>query len=48
MDIININNIVLELNLILLIDEKKGRNIAKNMGLEIIGLLGILILIRKG
>lgn len=33
-----------ELNLILLIDEKKGRNIAKNMGLEIIGLLGILIL----
>ena len=33
-----------ELNLILLIDEKKGRAIAKNMGLEIIGLLGVLIL----
>ena len=33
-----------ELNLILLIDEKKGRNIAKDMGLDIIGLLGILIL----
>lgn len=33
-----------ELNLILLIDEKKGRGIAKNMGLDIIGLLGILIL----
>ena len=33
-----------ELNLILLIDEKKGRTVAKNMGLEIIGLLGILIL----
>ncbi len=33
-----------ELNLILLIDEKKGRKIAKNMGLNIIGLLGILIL----
>ncbi len=33
-----------ELNLILLIDEKKGRKIAKGMGLEIIGLLGILIL----
>ena len=33
-----------ELNMILLIDEKKGRKIAKNMGLEIIGLLGILIL----
>ena len=33
-----------ELELILLIDEKKGRSIAKKMGLEIIGLLGILIL----
>ena len=33
-----------ELNLMLLIDEKKGREIAKSMGLEIIGLLGILIL----
>jgi len=33
-----------ELNLILLINEKKGRTVAKNMGPEIIGLLGILIL----
>lgn len=33
-----------ELNLILLIDEKKGRNVAKDMGLDIIGLLGILII----
>ena len=33
-----------ELKLILLIDEKKGRSIAKDMGLNIIGLLGILIL----
>ena len=33
-----------ELNMILLIDEKKGRKIAKSMSLEVIGLLGILIL----
>jgi hypothetical protein len=33
-----------EFNMILLIDEKKGRKIAQNMGLEIIGLLGVLIL----
>jgi len=33
-----------ELKIILLIDEKKGRAVAKNMGLEIIGLLGVLIL----
>jgi len=33
-----------ELELILLIDEKKGRGIAKNMGLSIIGLIGVLIL----
>ena len=33
-----------ELELILLIDEKKGRMIAKDMGLDIIGLLGVLIL----
>lgn len=33
-----------ELGLILLIEEKKGRGIAKNMGLDIIGLLGVLIL----
>jgi predicted nucleic acid-binding protein len=30
--------------LILLIDEKKGRKIAKNMGIQIIGFLGILLL----
>ena len=33
-----------ELDKILLIDEKKGRAIAKNMGLSIIGLIGVLIL----
>ena len=33
-----------ELQMILLIDEKKGRIIAKNMGLEIIGLLGLILL----
>lgn len=33
-----------EKQLLLLIDEKKGRKIAKNMGLKIIGLLGILLL----
>ncbi len=38
-----------ELNLILLIDEKKGRGVAKNMRINIIGLLGVLILnVRKG
>ena len=38
-----------ELNMILLIDEKKGRKIAQNMGLEIIGLFGVLILnVKKG
>ncbi len=37
-----------ELHMILLIDEKKGRKIAKSMGLDIIGLLGVLILnVRK-
>ncbi len=33
-----------ELQMILLIDEKKGRLIAKNMGLKIIGLLGLILL----
>ncbi len=33
-----------ERQLILLIDEKKGRKIAKNMGVKIIGFLGILLL----
>jgi len=33
-----------EKKLILLIDEKKGRNIAKNMGIRIIGFLGVLLL----
>ena len=32
-----------ELQCILLIDEKKGRAVAKTMGLDIIGLLGVLI-----
>ena len=36
-----------ELQCILLIDEKKGRTIAKTMGLDIIGLLGVLILNAK-
>ena len=37
-----------ELHMILLIDEKKGRKIAKSMNLDIIGLLGVLILnVRK-
>ncbi len=33
-----------ERHLILLIDEKKGRKTAKNMGIKIIGFLGILLL----
>ncbi len=33
-----------ELQMILFIDEKKGRIVAKSMGLEIIGLLGLLLL----
>ena len=33
-----------ELNLPLIIDEKKGRKIAKNLNIKIIGLLGILYL----
>jgi len=33
-----------ELHTVLLIDEKKGRMIAKGMGLEIIGILGLLLL----
>lgn len=38
-----------ERNLPLVIDEKKGRKIAKNMELKIIGLLGVLYLnIKKG
>ena len=36
--------LALELNHILLIDEKKGRAIAQRMGLKIIGFLGILLL----
>jgi predicted nucleic acid-binding protein len=39
----------LQKQLPLIIDEKKGRKIAKNMGIEIIGLLGVLYLnIQKG
>ena len=38
-----------ELQTVLLIDEKKGRKIAKNMGIEIIGLLGLILLnVKKG
>lgn len=33
-----------EMQLILLIDEKKGRKTAKNMGIKIIGFLGVLLL----
>lgn len=33
-----------EKQLLLLIDEKKARQIAKNMGLKIVGLLGVLLL----
>lgn len=33
-----------EMQLILLIDEKKGRKIASNMGISIMGLLGVLLL----
>jgi predicted nucleic acid-binding protein len=36
-----------ESNLTLLIDEKKGRNIAKSMGLKVIGLLGLLLINAK-
>jgi len=36
--------LAVEKNLPLIIDEKKGRKIAKNLGIEIIGLLGIVYL----
>lgn len=36
--------LAVEKNLPLIIDEKKGRKIAKNLGIDIIGLLGILYL----
>jgi len=36
--------LAVEKNLPLIIDEKKGRKIAKNLGIEIIGLLGVLFL----
>lgn len=37
------------LKCVLLIDEKKGRAVAKTMGLDIIGLLGVLILnVKRG
>jgi len=35
--------LALELDLLLIIDEKKGRKIALNQGLKIVGILGILI-----
>jgi len=38
-----------EMNLSLIIDEKRGRKIAKGMGLKVIGLLGIVYLnVKKG
>jgi predicted nucleic acid-binding protein len=38
-----------EMKLMLLIDEKKGRKIAKSMNIKIIGLLGVLIVnVKKG
>jgi len=36
--------LALEMNMKLIIDEKKGRKIAMNQGIEIIGLLGIIYL----
>lgn len=36
-------SLALELNLALIIDEKKGRKIALDQGLKIVGILGILI-----
>lgn len=36
-----------ENGIILLVDEKKARKVAKNMGLKIIGLLGILLLNKR-
>lgn len=41
--------LALEKNLPLIIDEKKGRRIAKNLSLDILGLLGVVYLnIKKG
>ena len=39
--------LALEKNVPLLIDEKKGRNVAANMGVEIIGLIGIIRFLYK-
>ena len=39
--------LALEKNIPLLIDEKKGRNVAANMGVEIIGLIGIIRFLYK-
>jgi len=36
-----------EMNLAIIIDEKKGRKIAKNMGIKVIGLLGVVYLNAK-
>ena len=36
-----------EMELSLLIDEKKGRKIARNMGIPMMGLLGVLLLVYK-
>jgi len=39
--------LALEENMPLIIDEKKGRKIAKNLGVSIVGLLGIVLLNHK-
>ena len=39
--------IALERGIPLLIDEKKGRNVAQNMGIEIIGLIGMIRFLYK-
>jgi predicted nucleic acid-binding protein len=39
--------LALEKNIPLLIDEKKGRNVAANMGVKIIGLIGIIRFLYK-
>lgn len=37
-----------QLKIPLLIDERAGRNMAKMMGLEIVGLVGVLLALKKG
>ena len=41
--------LAIEMNLPLIIDEKKGRKVAKNLGVKIVGLIGVLYLnIQRG